>query len=64
MKEWYPLILVCVPTKCGGCNLESSATKFLNAAWLGMVVFHSDMYATKFSYRNLRESRGMTFIRK
>ena len=52
IKEWYPLILVCDPTKFGGCCiLETFATKFLHVTWLHdyitwherTVIFHSDM---------------------
>ena len=54
MADWYPLILVCILTKFGGCSLlESCASKFLNSTWshdcitlhVVMVVFHSDIYS-------------------
>ena len=35
MKKWYPLILVSIATKFGGCSfLESCTKKFLNTTWL------------------------------
>ena len=34
MKEWYPLILVCVPVKFSGFDILKSYTmKFLNVTW-------------------------------
>ena len=46
MKEWCHLILVCIPAKFGsGILLGDCSTKFLNVTYfVGVVMFHSDMY--------------------